>query len=130
MSSKLGKSLALFTSAGFIGTLTQVVKGKLMAVLLGPTGVGIYSQLTSLFNLLFNLGSLGFRNGIIKRISVSIEDEDEVAYKAQYTSVLIFLRIDKQQKILHVRTYFFKHIVYYFHCCTYFVYNTNISVSI
>lgn len=93
MSSKLGKSLALFTSAGFIGTLTQVIKGKLMAVLIGPAGVGVYSQLTSLFNLLFNLGSLGFRNGIVKRISVSIEENDTVTYQAQYASVLIFLSL-------------------------------------
>lgn len=93
MSSSLGKSLALFTSAGFIGTLTQVVKGKVMAVLIGPAGIGIYTQLTSLFNLLFNLGSLGFRNGIIKRISVSIEEDDADTYQAQYATVLIFLSL-------------------------------------
>ena len=93
MSSSLGKSLALFTSAAFIGTLTQVVKGKVMAVLIGPAGVGVYTQLTSLFNLLFNLGSLGFRNGIIKRISVSIEEDDADTYQAQYATVLIFLSL-------------------------------------
>ncbi len=93
MNKKLGKSLALFTSAGFIGTLTQVVKGKLMAMLIGPAGVGVYTQLSSLFNLLFNLGSLGFRNGIIKRISISVESEDAASYQAQYTTVLIFLMV-------------------------------------
>ena len=76
MKLSLAKGFAYLTSASFVGTLTQIIKGKLMAVLLGTSGVGIFSQLSHLFNLLFSLSSLGFRNGIIKKVSQAGRDDN------------------------------------------------------
>lgn len=93
MKLSLAKGFAYLSSASFVGTLTQIIKGKLMAVLLGTSGVGIFSQLSNLFNLLFSLSSLGFRNGIIKKVSQAIEEGDDEKIKQQYASVFIFLTI-------------------------------------
>tara|TARA_R110000851_G_scaffold323169_2_gene489645 strand:+ start:7205 stop:8671 length:1467 start_codon:yes stop_codon:yes gene_type:complete len=93
MKLSLAKGFAYLTSASFVGTLTQIIKGKLMAVLLGTSGVGIFSQLSHLFNLLFSLSSLGFRNGIIKKVSQAIVEGDDEKIKQQYASVFIFLTI-------------------------------------
>ncbi|QOD11855.1 oligosaccharide flippase family protein [Psychrobacter sp. 28M-43] len=93
MNLSLGKGFAYLTSASFIGTFTQVIKGKLMAVFLGAAGVGIYSQLTYLFNLMFTIASLGFRNGIIKKVSQSIDDNDTEAVIQHYASIFIFLSL-------------------------------------
>ena len=93
MKTSIAKGFAYLTSASFVSTLLQIIKGKLMAVFLGAAAVGIYSQLMNLFSLLFTLVSLGFRNGIIKEISSSVEAGDEVAIRQHYSSVLIFISL-------------------------------------
>ena len=74
-----------------IGTVTQVAKGKLGALFLGATGVGVLSQLTLLYGLMFIIAGLGFFNGIMRQISVSIKDAS--AARAQMNSVALFLGV-------------------------------------
>lgn len=91
MKNKLAKAFIFFTGGSFIGILTQVIKGKIMSVILGSHGIGIYSQLTRTFNFAFTFSSLGFKNGTIKTISESINEVDDKRYNKEYSSVAIFL---------------------------------------
>ena len=85
------KAIALFSAGSFIGTLTQVVKGKLGAVLLGTDGVGVINQLTNTWNLLYSISGLGFYNGIVRRIAEAHAQEDRDALLRQLSTSLIFL---------------------------------------
>jgi antigen flippase len=93
MKEKLAKAFILFSGGSIVGILTQVIKGKVMAVILGTAGIGIFSQLTKIFSFTFTLGSLGFKNGTIKTISESLRDDDHKKYIEEYSSVTIFLAL-------------------------------------
>jgi O-antigen/teichoic acid export membrane protein len=87
------KALALFGAGSSIGTLTQIVKGKLGAVFLGVEGVGILNQLTNAWSLLYTFSGLGFYNGIVQRISQANSICDEESVKKQFVTSLIFLSL-------------------------------------
>tara|TARA_A100001015_G_C15032528_1_gene734133 strand:+ start:1502 stop:2968 length:1467 start_codon:yes stop_codon:yes gene_type:complete len=90
---KLAKAFVLFSGGSIVGILTQVVKGKLMAVILGTAGIGVFSQLTRIFSFSFTLSSLGFKNGTVKTISEALRDDDYKKYIDEYSSVTIFLAL-------------------------------------
>jgi len=81
--SSLGKAFAFFTGASIIGSFTQVIKGKITAVLLGTEGVGVLNQLTSLWSLFSAVASLGFYNGMLRHLAPAWAD-DASSYSADY----------------------------------------------
>lgn len=91
--SKLAKAVAWFGASSVIGTATQVVKGKLGAVVLGPEGVGILGQLTNLWSLFSALSGLSFFNGIIQRVASGIRDENQLVVAKQFSTSLLFLTL-------------------------------------
>ncbi|WP_313917077.1 oligosaccharide flippase family protein [Tahibacter sp.] len=90
---RFAKAIALFSAGSVIGTLTQVAKGKLGAVLLGPEGTGVLNQLTNAWNLLYSLAGLGFYNGIVRRIAEARSTDDREALVRQLSTSLIFLTV-------------------------------------
>ncbi len=88
---RFAKAIALFSAGSVIGTLTQVAKGKLGAVVLGPDGTGVLNQLTNAWNLLYSLAGLGFYNGIVRRIAEARSRDDSEALARQLSTSLIFL---------------------------------------
>jgi O-antigen/teichoic acid export membrane protein len=90
---RFAKAIALFSAGSIIGTLTQVAKGKLGAVLLGPEGTGVINQLTNAWNLLYSLAGLGFYNGIVRRIAEARSADDREALARQLSTSLIFLSL-------------------------------------
>lgn len=87
------KALALFGAGSSIGTLTQIVKGKLGAIFLGVEGVGVLNQLTNAWGLLYTFSGLGFYNGIVQRISQADSIDDEESIKRQFTTSLVFISV-------------------------------------
>lgn len=85
------RAIALFFTGSVIGTLTQVAKGKLGAVVLGPEGTGVLNQLTNAWNLLYALTGLGFYNGIVRRIAEAHTSADREALARQLSTSLLFL---------------------------------------
>ncbi|WP_325128608.1 oligosaccharide flippase family protein [Arenimonas sp.] len=77
--------------SSILGSLTQVLKGKISALVLGPAGVGVVNQLTLCFSLFLTASSLGVPNGIARNIAVHQREEDEEAIRAQLSSSFIFL---------------------------------------
>lgn len=91
--SRLAKAVAMFGASSVIGTLTQVIKGKLAAVVLGPAGVGVLGQLTNLWSLFNAVSGLSLFNGVIQRIASGVKNEDQKLVTQQFGSSLLFLTI-------------------------------------
>jgi O-antigen/teichoic acid export membrane protein len=87
------KAIAAFSAGSFLGTVTQVVKGKLSAILLGTEGVGVLSQLASAWGLLLAISGLGFYNGLVRRISEAEKDGDSIGVSRQLSTSLFALTV-------------------------------------
>lgn len=90
---KFARSLAIFGTGSLFSTVTQVVKGKLGAIFLGVEGIGVLSQLTNAWSLLYIISGLGFYTGIVQKISKAHGEDDANKLKQQFSSSLIFLSI-------------------------------------
>jgi PST family polysaccharide transporter len=89
--SRLAKAVALFGASSVVGTLSQILKGKLAAFVLGPVGVGVLGQLTNLWTLFNALSGLSLYNGIVQRIAAGVRDEDRELVARHFSSSLLFL---------------------------------------
>jgi O-antigen/teichoic acid export membrane protein len=67
-------SLASVVSMG-----ANLVRGKLAALFLGPAGVGVFNQLSLMWNLFQTAGSLGSFNGLVQHGTEAMVAEDEAA---------------------------------------------------
>ena len=75
------RAFSALTGASAITLAVQLVRGKLMALLLGPVGVGIFNQLGLLFNLATLAGQLGSFNGIVQHGAAALDARDDVALR-------------------------------------------------
>lgn len=91
MNRGLGHALAAFMGSSILGSLTQVLKGKISAMVLGPAGVGVLNQLTLCFTMFMTTSSLGVPNGIARNIAVHERERDDAAIRVQLSSSFIFL---------------------------------------
>ena len=89
--SGLARAIGLFTGSSVIGSLTQVVKGKLSALLLGAAGVGIVSQLTTMFSLVSVISGFGFYNGMARHMAQYWRKEEYEAFRTHMSSSACFL---------------------------------------
>lgn len=72
--SSFAYNLAGFMSTSLLGSATQIVKGKILAVFLGAVRVGVFNQLMLFYNWAMTLSSLCFRNGITRNIAVAVAE--------------------------------------------------------
>jgi PST family polysaccharide transporter len=70
---------------------TQLVRGKLAALLLGPAGVGVYNQLSLTWNLFQIGGSLGSANGVIQHGAEALAAKDQQALRRLASTAFILL---------------------------------------
>lgn len=91
MSTSLAKAVALFTGASGVGTVTQVLKGKLSAVFLGAEGVGVLSVLTNLWSLFSVAAQMGFYNGMLRHLAQPWSENDRDGFRAHMSSSTLFL---------------------------------------
>lgn len=71
-----------FTSlslASGVSMAASLIRGKLAALFLGPTGVGIFNQLSLMWNLFQTAGSLGAFNGLVQHGTEAMVARDEAA---------------------------------------------------
>ena len=77
-----GSFARAFTSlslASGVSMAANLVRGKLAALFLGPAGVGIFNQLSLMWNLFQTGGSLGAFNGLVQHGTEAIVAKDEAA---------------------------------------------------
>ena len=80
-------STAVFGGTQFVLTLINVVKGKLVAVLLGSVGIGLSSLLTNAVGCIQQIVTLGVHMSVVKEVAQANLEEDR-AVLAQITKVL------------------------------------------
>jgi O-antigen/teichoic acid export membrane protein len=85
------KAFALFTGASFVGSLTQILKGKVTAVVLGPDGVGGFSQLVNIWAVFSVVASLGFFNGMIHHLAQYFGHDQKEQAQLHFSSNALFL---------------------------------------
>lgn len=73
------KGTALFGSVQVFNILINLVRGKMVAILLGPEGMGISSLLTAASNTLQQFSSLGLNLSIVKEVASAKEREEDVS---------------------------------------------------
>lgn len=86
-----GRAFSALTGASAVTMAAQLVRGKLAAVLLGPAGVGIFNQLSLLFNLSQLGGQLGSFQGLVRHSADALAAEDRDALRRLAATATLLL---------------------------------------
>lgn len=87
----LPRAFTALSGASLVSMVAQLVRGKLAALFLGPAGVGVFNQLSLLWNLFQIGGTLGSGNGIIQHGAEAIARDDEPALRQLVSTSTILL---------------------------------------
>ena len=87
----LPRAFAALSGASLVSMGAQLVRGKLAALFLGPAGVGVFNQLSLLWNLFQIGGSLGAANGIIQHGAEALAGDDEPALRQLVSTSTLLL---------------------------------------
>lgn len=79
---RLFKVTAIMSSATVIILFFNLLKSKAFAIILGPSGVGLYSVLISLYTTIISLTSITSGGSIVKKIAEANSNNDK--YKLHY----------------------------------------------
>lgn len=71
------KTTSLFGGVQVIQILTSIIRGKLVAVILGAVGMGINTLFTSVINLLTMVSTFGLNFSAVRDISQATESDDQ-----------------------------------------------------
>ena len=85
------RAFSALTGAAMVTMVTQIIRGKMLAVILAPAGIGVLNQLQSTTNLLTTVSGLGFFSGVTQRVAVAKAAGDDAAISRQMSSATIFL---------------------------------------
>lgn len=70
------KATSIFGGVQFFNILISIVRTKLIAIFIGPAGMGIISLLNSALNMISGITGLGIETSAIKHISEQYKEED------------------------------------------------------
>lgn len=70
------KATSIFGGMQFLTVLISIVRTKLIAIFIGPAGMGIISLLNSALNIIGGITGLGIETSAIKHISEQYKEED------------------------------------------------------
>lgn len=97
---KLVKSMLMVGSSTSANMLVAIVRNKLMAVMLGPSGLGFFAQLTGLQNLVAGLVPMGMQEGVVRYVA-KYRAEDPAKLKSfVITASRLFLLLSVVSTIL------------------------------
>lgn len=86
---KILKGTSVFGGVQIFQILINLVRGKFVAMFLGPEGMGVSSMFTSASNTMTRFASLGLNLAFVKEIASSKENEDALATMGKVAAVLI-----------------------------------------
>jgi O-antigen/teichoic acid export membrane protein len=90
----LPRAFTALTGATAVSMAAQLVRGKLAAIFLGPAGVGIFNQLSVMWNLFQLGGQLGSFNGIVQHGAEAMAADDNIALRRLVsTSTLLLVAV-------------------------------------
>lgn len=73
------KGISIFGGVKMFEILINLLRGKLVALFLGPVGMGITSVFNNASNTLSQFASLGLNLGVVKEVAASKEDPDKTS---------------------------------------------------
>lgn len=87
------KTTSLFASVKVATILVNIVKNKIVAMLLGTTGVGLFGIFTTTLNLINSVSDLGISKSSVRNVSVAVatNDRDKVSKTIFVFNVFLFL---------------------------------------
>lgn len=91
--SKFAKAIALLGAVSVVGTISQVAKGKAGALLLGPEGLGLIGQLTTLYTLVFLISGLGLYAGVTRQLASADGEDSPYESESIIATARVFLGI-------------------------------------
>lgn len=71
------KATSLFGGVQVVNILIRIIRSKVIAILIGPSGMGIASLLTSTMELINGLTNFGLERSAVKEISLETSNSDE-----------------------------------------------------
>src|SRR4029077_17941149 len=71
------KSSALIGGSTVLASVFAVVRAKVMAVLLGPTGIGLWGVYNSIFDLTRSIAGLGVNTSGVRQIAEAVGSGDQ-----------------------------------------------------
>lgn len=77
------KTTALFGGVQFFNIIISIIRTKLIAVFIGPAGMGIAALLNSTINIIGSITGLGIEISAVKHLSGSYKNEDLNSVSAQ-----------------------------------------------
>lgn len=86
---KILKGLSMFGGVEVFQILINLVRGKFVAMFLGPQGMGVSSMFTSASNTLSQFSSLGLNLAFVKDVAASKENESALAVTGHVAELLI-----------------------------------------
>lgn len=114
------KSILGMGFASIVQVLVNIVKVKIIAVLLGTVGVGVTSFVNNIITTILPISSLGMNQGIIKEINENIEDRKKIksiVVTSYLTTIILsiiitlfILIIDNSISILNIDSFDKKYI--------------------
>jgi len=87
------KAVAKLSISSAVAIISQIAKGKIGAVVLGPAGMGVLSQLKYLWNLLHFLFGLGFYNGLVRHVAEANANHDPKRVREQISTLLCIISV-------------------------------------
>ncbi|MBF7090135.1 O-antigen translocase [Flavobacterium sp. ALJ2] len=73
---RIVKATSIFGGVQFLNILISIVRTKLIAIFIGPSGMGIISLLNSALNMVSGITALGIETSAIKHISQQYKEND------------------------------------------------------
>ena len=89
----LARAFTSLSLASGVSMGANLVRGKLAALFLGPAGVGVFNQLSLMWNLFQISGSLGAFNGLVQHGTEAIVAKDEAALRRLASTWWILLTV-------------------------------------
>lgn len=88
----IAKGTAIFGGVQVFNVVVNILRGKFVALFLGPAGMGVSALLTSTVNTINSISSLGLSLGAVRDISVATEKGDigELSLVAKIFRRLVF----------------------------------------
>jgi enterobacterial common antigen flippase len=71
------KSSAIIGASSVINLLITMIRTKLMALLLGPSGIGLMSMYTAIADLAQSIGGMGISSSGVRQIAEAVGSDDE-----------------------------------------------------
>lgn len=81
------KTTSLFGGVQFFNIIISIIRTKLIAIFIGPAGMGIAALLNSTINIISGITGLGIETSAVKHISGSYQNDDLNSVSANVTIV-------------------------------------------